>query len=316
MKGNHSRFPENIYSPEECILDGGHYKLFRSKFNNLYSLYSYLTSDPNINYKVFERLHSETGDESFAGKPYKKALEDLIGEVDKSYETFLRLQKDLVNTHKRNYTKYKTVRTISGGKIHTPSYSAGIPLCYETQVRIAKPKFVRIYVNLSYNWMTDRDQVINRALVLLNVIRALENASYNIDLNLFDLSICQNEIFYFVLQVKKYGNKINMEMLYKAMCCTELLRRIIFRVMETMAFERNWGGGYGRTCEDDFTREFLRLKKDDLLFPQPCEMNIEGESFYNDFKNALEYLELEDKVNTKKLANDIKGKSMILNNKN
>ena len=306
MKDNHVKFPDNIYPPEEIVIDDAHCILYRSRFNNLYSLYNYLVSDPEINKSVFSELHSITGSESFAGKPYEVALEDLIGEVDKSYETFLKLQKDLVNSNKKNFTKFKTVRTVAGGRLNIPLYSAGIPECYETEERISMPKFCRIYVNLSYNWMTSKEQVLNRALVLLNVIRALENASYIVDLNLFDLSELSNEIFYFILQVKKFGNNINMEMLYKAMCCTEFLRRIIFRVMETMAFKRNWGEGYGRTCDDVFTRKFLKLKKDDLLFPQPSEMNIKGKDIVKDFKNALNYLQLDDKVDSNKLVYELK----------
>ncbi len=128
MIGNYDRFPENIYPPEPIIIDDGHYVLYRSRFNDLYSLYNYLEGNPRINSRIFEELHSVKGSEGFAGKPYEKAVEDLIADVDESYKTFLQFQKELVNSHKRNFTKFRTVKTVTGGRIHVPSYSAGVPL--------------------------------------------------------------------------------------------------------------------------------------------------------------------------------------------
>ena len=313
---NCEKFPYNIFPPEEVVVNDEHLIVYRSMFNNLYTLYNYLNSDPVINNNAFSELESVTGSKSFAGKPYNVAVEDLIGDVDEKYNTFMKLQKDLVNTRKINYTKYRTVRTIAGGRLNNQLYSAGSPLCYETEEKIAEPKFVRIFVNLTYNCMTTRKQVINRSLVLLNVIKALENASYLVDLNMFDLSSCFDELFYFVLKAKKYGNKINMEMIYKTMCCTEFLRRVIFRLMETMDFKIRWGyNGYGTPCDAYFIRSFLNLSKDDLVFPQPRDMHIGGTNIVSDFENALRYLRLNDKIDTKQLVKELQKKNTILQNR-
>lgn len=297
---NHLKYPDNIFPPEVEKIGRCNYTKYVARFNNLYELYDYLKSNPETNGVVFRSLSSLEKGSNFAGKPYHEAVEDLVNEVDPGYEEFLSLQKDLNNANRRMVHKYKTVRTVAGGHLNVPAYSAGSPLCYETEERIVKPKFVRIHIALSYYWGTTKNQVLNRAIIITNVLKALENAGYSVDLNTFELSEEERELIYIAVQIKRHGERMNMSALYKTLCHVEFLRRILFRVLETLDVKEDWQNGYGSTCSEEFTRKALKFNNNDIFFDQPRAMGIQGEDLAEDFENAIKHLNLEDKIDVEK----------------
>lgn len=309
---NHVRFSDNIFEVDDILVGSDKYKLYLARFSNLFDVYEYLKANPKLNRKVFYRLHSETGSRDFAGKPYEEAVEDLVSDIDPGYEEFLRLQKDINNASNIEIHKYKTVRTVAGGHLNIPAYSMGNPLCYETEQKISKPKFVRIHVSLSYYWGTSKQQVLHRAIIITNILKALERAGYNVDLNTFELSSNSNELIYIVVNVKKHGEKLNMQALYKTLCHVEFLRRILFRILETLDVKNDWEDGYGTTCSESFVRKALKFNKNDIFFDQPREMGITGEDLAKDFERAITHLNLEDKIDVEKAKEEFKNDTMSL----
>lgn len=297
---NYKKYPSQIFAPEKKKIDSNSYTVYKARFSSLYDLYAYLKSNPKTNRSVFRRLHSETGSYQFAGKPYAEAVEDLIATVDPGYEEFLELQKDLNYAKNQKVHQYKMVRTVAGGHLNIPAYSAGAPLCYETEERVHKPKFVQLHVSLSYYCGTTKKQVLHRAIIVTNIIKALENAGYSVGLNTFELSEDGDELLYIVVQIKKHGERINMSRLYKTLCHVEFLRRILFRILETLDVTNDWEDGYGCTCSENFARKALKLDEHDIFIDQPSEMGIQGQDLATDFENAIKHLHLEDKIDVEK----------------
>lgn len=308
---NHIKFPDNIFEAENIEVDGEVYRLLKARFSNLYELYDFLKSDPEINTDIFKHLESVYGHESFAGKPYREAVEDLIGETDSGYDEFLELQNDL-NVKKGTVHKYNVVRTVVGGRVHIPSFSAGSPYCFETEELVKKPKFVRLHVNLSYFGYTTKKQVLNRAIIITNIIRALERAGYNVDVNAFSMSRCYDEIAYVIIQIKRHGGRLDMQAIYKTLCRVEFLRRITFRIRETMDFRNDWQTGYGSTCDEYFVRTLLQLSKTDIFFDQPQNMGIFGNDLASDFEHAIDHLNLQDKIDVERAKAEFSKTSKIL----
>ena len=306
MNDNYERFPNNIFKPTTIEDD---YAYFLARFSNLYDLYEYLKSDPWLNRSIFRNLASIDGEEDFAGKPYSEAVEDLIkDEYNPGYTEFVRLNNGLENCINVPVHKYKTVMTLAGGHLNIPAYSVGSPLCYETEERIVKPKFVSINAVLNYSWMTTKNQVFNRAVIMTNVLKALENAGYGIDLNVFSLLRHSDEYMHIVIKIKNYGEKLNMISLYKTLCNIEFLRRIIFRIMETIEVESNWSYGYGSVCYEDEVVSVLKLNKNDIFFGPPDSLGIHGKDLGDDFARAIEYLKLDDKIDVDKAKSEFKNK--------
>lgn len=309
---NHLKYPDNVFEPEKVKIGRDNYMKYYARFNNLYELYEYLKDNPGINTMVFSKLSSIKEDSGFAGKPYNEAVEDLVSEVDPCYDEFLSLQKDLNNARRGMVHKYQTVRTVAGGHLNVPAYSAGNPLCYETEERVVKPKFVKIHIALSYYWGTTKKQVLHRAIIITNVLKALENAGYSVDLNTFELSEEEKELVYIVVQIKRHGEKMNMSALYKTLCHVEFLRRILFRVLETLDVTEDWMQGYGSTCSEEFTRKALNFGENDIFFDQPRAMGIGGEDLAKDFENAIKHLNLQDKIDVEKAKREFNDEVAVL----
>ncbi len=304
---NYLYYPHCMYAPQTLDVKGERYLLYLARFNSLDMLYHYLKSKPALNREVFYNIASENNGYDFAGKPFSEALEDLIGPVDPGYREFLSLQKNLSKDKVHNLHAYETVKSLQGGFLIVPSYIRGEPLCYEDRRRVKKPKFVQIHAGLSYNHMTSKSQVLHRAIILTNVVSALEKSGYKVGINAFELSEVGNELIEIVVGIKRQTSSLNLEALYKTSCRVEFCRRILFRVLETMDVQKaSWGESYGCTCSEKFIRSALHLNKNDLFFDQPDRMGIMGSDLITDFKSAINYLNLEDKIDVKKAETQFK----------
>ena len=309
---NYLKYPNVMFAPRNIQVQGKTYKLHTARFNSLYTLYDYLKSNPETNSSVFRVLESEAGTEAIAGKPYDQAVEDLLIKEDVKYDEFLRLQGSISSAIKAKSRTYETVKTLSGGQLNIPAYSAGDPYCFDELQRVKKPKFIKIHVLVSFNGLTRPKQIENRAIILANLIKALENAGYSVDIDAFELSYLDDEIEYMVVKIKNHGEKTKLSTLYKVLCHVEFFRRILFRVMETMDFENSWQAGYGNKCKKEFTYDFLKIGKNDLYFDQPTNMGIRGYDLAEDFENAIDYLNLNDKIDVEKAKENFKKEAIKL----
>ena len=275
-----------------------------------------ITNNPKINKSTFIREASISNPSHFSGKPYSEALEDLIKPTNLEYLELLKLQEKINCIASGEIDKFKTYPKVTGGHLNTVAYSKGSPLCYEKRQRIIIPKFVRINLVLSYNITEFASSLINRAVILLNIINALENSGYNVDINAFSLdqnnSINNKEIAYINVQMKKYGEKVNLDNLSKVLFNIEFRRRILFRILETLDVNNSWGSDYGNVCNKEMAQNVIHIDKNDLYFGYPYEMNIMGLDLVKDFKNAISSLELEDKIDVEKSIDELNNKELVL----
>lgn len=307
---NYIDFPFNIYEPDEIVVDDDTYTRYRVKFNSLYDLYEYLKSEPRLNHEVFKSLESVENDSDFAGVSYEEALEDLINPPRTGFRSFLKLT-DKLNNEALGYVKeYVEVKSPAGGTIDIPSYVSGNPYCFKTTKSIRVRKFLRINIMLSYYSGTTKDQVLNRALIIAALVNAFEQAGYVIEINTFEVSRCYDEIIDIDVNIKGNSETFNKAALYKSLCYVEFLRRILFRILETLDVKNDWYHGYGVTCSESFIRKAKRFDDNDIFFDQPRDMGILGHDIKEDFENAIKHLKLEDKIDVelakKEFNKDIK----------
>ena len=308
---NYLYYPNNIFRPRLVNVCDKEYTLYKARFNDLYSLYYYLKSNPKTNNIVFPILQSEQNNDINSGIPYKEALENLIKKEEKDYYEFLSFT-GLISTDKTiSKHSFKSIKTITGGHLNIPLYSAGDPYCFDDIQRVKKNKFIKIYILVSYNASTTSSQVLNRAIIIANILKALENVGYSVDIDAFELSKLDDEIEYIGINLKNHGEKIIMSNLYKTLCHVEFFRRILFRVMESMDFNNYWGSGYGYKCNRIFTENLLNFTNKDIYFDQPKEMGINGINLLDDFESVIDYLNIKDIVNVEETKRILKMK--ILN---
>lgn len=308
MSYNSEHFPSNIFEPKTVEVNNDEITLYRAKFSSLFSLYNYLKGEPLINHNIFKKLSSEINGYDFAGKPYEEALEDLILEHPDDYELFLNFQKELKNCDNSISNRYVNTKSVCGGSIDMPSFCAGSPLCFNSQKYIEEPKFIKINMPLQYSCSTSKEAVFNRSIILSNIITALERNGYYVGLNAFELSHVNNEYVLIEIKLKNFNEKTNIKNIYKTTCRVEFLRRILFRVLETMDVTGEyWNMSYGSPCNKKEVTEILKLdNKKSIYFGQPIELEITGRDLCYDFEKVLFNLELEDKINVNDTMEKIK----------
>lgn len=311
---NHLVYPKNVLAPKQINVDDYESTLYEFRFSGIHDLYNYLISNPKVNDIVWSdgELSSQSPKTSFYGKPYDEALEDLLKDIDPGYKEFLRIERG-VNAGQGTIHKYETVPSVAGGHINVAYYTAGSPICYQTTRAIHRPKFVTMDVALSYSHTTSKQQVFNRAIIITNIAKALEQAGYILNINTFVLIEECNEVFKVIFNIKNYGGIISYPALYKSLCNVEFFRRLCFHLLETSnVTEPYWANTYGRNCSKEYAKKILKLGDKDLYFGQANDMSIWGDDLSDDFENAIDYLNLKKIIDVEKAKKDFKEKVKVL----
>ena len=297
---NYEKFPNNVYPPRTISISNDEYTLYKFSFKGLQDFYDFLKSNPKINTSVWSsKLSSVSSDFEFAGIPYKKAIEKLVQEMDPGYQEYLKIQKQMKAT--TGYVhKYREIKSIAGGIVNPVDYISGSPTIYRTSRIVKQPKFITINTQLAYYWGTSKSQVFNRALIITNLIRALERQGYIVNLNSFMLAENDGELIEAIFELKKVNQKINYQALYKSLVDVEFFRRLCFRLIEISDVKSDWNHGYGHTCEKSMATYILKLGKDDIYFDQPSSMSIYGDDIGDDFESVVDELELKDVIDVKR----------------
>jgi hypothetical protein len=152
---------------------------------------------------------------------------------------------------------------------------------------------VNLFVNLSYNWETREKAIVNRGIIIQNLIRQLEENYYKVNLNAFVLNFCGNEILDVIVKLKDKNEKLDPKKAYFAFCNPSFLRRLIFRILESADLrEKEWTENYGYPCDSDTIKKFFKTTKIDIVIPQASEIGINGNSINEDWNTFLKYANL------------------------
>lgn len=313
LPNNYLKYPKNIKKPIDKTINGEEYTVHAFRFQGLQDLYDFLNKNPEVNYQVFNRhdLSSVTGSSEFAGKPYEEALEDLIKNVDPGYQEYLSLQR-YVNAKSGTVHKYHPIKTVAGGKVDPVAYTTNSPEIYRASRLVSRPKFITIDTQIAYPWFTEEEQVFNRAVIITNLVHALERSGFNVDVNSFMVLENCNEIIQAVFEIKRHGQRINYQTLYKSLVDVEFFRRLGFRIMEVSDVKTGWENGYGSTSSEKLVRNLLKLKKDDIYFDRADRLDIGGEDIGDDFVNAIRHLGLESAIDVEKERKNIEDCAKVL----
>ena len=302
---NTKRFPHNMQEPKKSRHT--RFTVYNANFNGLNDLYKYLKSKPTINREIFQMCSSSLGGTKFAGAPYFVALEELVKPPRDGYGDFLKLAESLEDDALDYVEEYTNIKSVGGGAVDIPSYVAGNPLCYRSSRKIEEPKFVRINIDLGYAYHTTKEQVLHRAIIIAALVNAFEKAGYMVSIDTFELAQKYEELVRINVNIKNGQESFNKAALFKTLCHVEFLRRVLFRVLETMNLKHKaWQEDYGEVVEEDDSRDVLGLTENDLYIRQPCEMGIEGYDIVDDFKSVIRRLNIDDKVDVGRFKENLR----------
>lgn len=161
-----------------------------------------------------------------------------------------------------------------------------------------KNKPINILVNLSYCWETTNNAIINRGVIIQNLVYELERNGYKVNLKTFSLIECEKELSCIIVNLKNYDELLDTRKAYFAFCNASFLRRLIFRVMECSDFkELLWVQNYGFPCNAELIKKAFNTSELDIVIPQSYEIGIRGEDIFKDWKQFLIFEDLQDYFN-------------------
>ncbi len=265
-------------------------------FESMGDLESFLTSNPPINTKSFYNQMSEMADEKFAGPSLQQSIAFCIGGYDEGYEMFMKLSNQLEAINRQTFHQRKTITSFVGGRPNVPAYIAGAPKTMYRMERIAEKKLVRVFMNISYSKSTTEEQIRNRGILTLNLIRVLEQNDYLVDFRVFEGCYEYDEYFVCETVLKKPGHKLDAVRCYYPMCGKSFLRRIMSRIKESMPFEYSWGMTYGKVADERLSKQLMDMGDDSIYIGTPQSMGINGEDIYKDADAFLQRIGLKDKI--------------------
>ena len=268
--------------PFLTIEQRGNLTIYKADFKNLSTLEMFLSSNPAVNTNVFFSQKSIDGAEQFAGAPLDKAIQYCIGGYDKDFEMFARLKSDIEKVNIKFENSRQTRRAVVGSRPNVPAFIAGSPKAMYKLDRAREKKFITIYMNLAYANNTTGEQIRNRGILILNLVKLLEAHDYGVNLKVFEACHVGNEAFCASIGLKQPGELLSVKKCYYPLCGKEFVRRVMTRLKESVPFKENWHMSYGQVMNEKQTRVIMGIPEDAILINSPGEMGITGENVYAD----------------------------------
>lgn len=288
-------------------------KVFHYEFPSLYALVRYLKTS-EVNRAVFglsPASESNRGpDKILYGEPLEDALEHTINGYHHEYSSLKELCKfdNLVFNIDTEAQRNRTYKSYIGSRVDVPAYVNGSPKNMRRLKRYDERKIIDFYFSLSYGFHITENQIINRGIIAIHLIKSLEEMGYCVNLKAFELDtefLSQNrsdenrnkkEVFYVVIHLKDFEVPLNESKCVAPFIRKEFLRRIMFRLLEVTPVSKCWGQSYGRPEKEEDIRKRFNLKENDIYFGTPEELGIKGEDLATDYQTVINKFGLSDSM--------------------
>lgn len=132
---------------------------------------------------------------------------------------------------------------------------------------------------------------MNIGIIVSNMIRLLEDNGYKTNINFFELSGIDDEIFFAKVKLKNPSEKFDLSSSYFPMCHPSFIRRIMFALKERTNFENiEWTRTYGRVING--VKGYIDVSEDDIVIGQPDYIDVYGDDLIEDTVSMLNRIDL------------------------
>jgi len=169
----------------------------------------------------------------------------------------------------------------------------GSPTSMYKLVRKEKKKIINLNFNAAVNYRVSKEKIVNRGIITIFLIKALEQIGIRCNLNYFMLVNVGVEYILIQLNLKEPSQLLDAYMCVYPFCHSDFLRRVFFAVEERVdtKFPAAWRKYYGNVCNINDTRKILDLDEREILIGTPKDLGIVGASLDEDIKNYLRSLD-------------------------
>lgn len=269
------------------------YNVMEYDFDSITEFINYIDNTPtNIDVWGRRELASQTGDYDFCKtRSLEEAKELCKYGYHENFEKLVELKNTLEKYIKMSNNKSRQYNFYVGYAPDVKAYLEGNPLSMLNKQN-PKRKHIDIYYNSAILGGVSTDEIYNRGAITLSLVEIFENMGFSVGLNIFTMSECDNQVHYAKFNLKRSGERLNVQKLYFPLCNPSFFRRLVFRLREeTPDITYPWTNGYGKTSDDYTIRKIISLKENDIVICQPDEMGVSGHDIIDDANAMFDYID-------------------------
>lgn len=270
----------------------GDYDIMEYDFDSITAFLDYIDSAP-INSEIwgYRRLESETENYDFCKTHSLEEAKELCkyGYHD-NFEKLVELKNTLEKYIKLSRKQSRQYNFYVGYAPDVKAYLEGSPL-FMLNRQYPKRKHIDVYFNAANIASVSSNMIFNRGAITLCIVEILENMGFSVDFNFFTMASKNDQVHYVKLNLKRSGERLNIQKSFFPLAHPSFLRRLIFRLMEqTPDITMAWTSGYGITCDDYTIREVISLAENDIVICRPDEMGVQGYDIIDDANAMFDYI--------------------------
>ena len=239
--------------------------LIEHNFSSVSELLSYIeTVDFSPNF--YERASDNAGYEFTHTESYSEAVEICrMGGTKEEIRKANEIVNDLEKQTKIIYTRPKRYAHFVGFAPIVPAYLQGNPLnMYNT--RKEKRKKIDVYFGAEVTGETQTDDIYEKGITTMAIIKLLEKHGYNVNLNFFTALETDTQTILAKILLKGETQRLDIASNYFPMCHPAFSRRLIYRLIEKSPdADKMWQDKYGRVCTENTARYLLGASQDDIM---------------------------------------------------
>lgn len=233
-------------------------------FDNMNEFYNYITTTPTNDIFSTRVLQSKKPDKGFSGTSSFSEAVDLFKH---GWDVMAkRLNKDLkeITGSMQVSNKRRAQFDVVGFQASVPRYLQGIPTNMVNQKIVQqKQKVVTFTKDISYSAKFDTEQIIDESVKALQIIKTIEAQGVRCNLNIIhgsgvkaggNVNAMENIL---KIRIKNANERLNISKLAFPLVHPSMLRRLIFRYIETSPTfsNRNYTWGYGRPTSESILKK-------------------------------------------------------------
>ena len=252
---------------KETTTTHGSNKTYIREFDGLNSFYSYITETPLNKTFQWKELASVSGTKKFTEtNSYEEATQLFKDGWDDMAKTLTKKLKVVQNQTVDAMVK-KVMFDVVGFQASVPRYLQGIPTNMVNKKLVPiKQKIITLNKDISYNCMTDTEKIIEASIQTLQLIKKIEAQGVRVNLNLIWGVKAGNTKELVKVRLKSANERINLSKLAFPLVHPSMLRRLMFRYLETApTITDSYTWGYGTPMNGS---ELKQYTKDEYVLPR------------------------------------------------
>lgn len=281
------------------------YKLVKKEIENIQDmkskteLLSYLEK-----IKLYDKDYSENREKfpTIIGKPYEKmTLRQMYTVFPATFNGLKEVHEYLTNNPKINRVVFYNLQSEFEPELSLKSYEDVLNELVDNEESIPGNQeedvfndTINLYVNIAYKSRITAKQAENYTQFLLSVINKLKEQGYKVNIVGTAVIRLDNEIIDITINLNDKNQDKNIQELCKITSTLNFMRKIVFRIMETIkVLNPYWFDTYGTPLDNTKLKEIKGLTDNDLYIPGPESLEIEGNNLEDDIEKANNNLDLD-----------------------